>query len=73
MSMIEIPVREIREGDRILSASRRYHGPSFTVTETRATGGGFFRVAGVWGREGQHPATLAGVSGERVYMVERGH
>lgn len=69
---------DIREGDKILAASPQYHGPTFTVETVtsnpyivRPHNGPSLRIAGRYGAQGEHPATLGFVRPDRTYLVER--
>ena len=70
---VTIPAREIMPGDVIHAESRRYNGPTFTVDTRDLTVWvpDTYRIVGHYGREGQHPATLAAVPGGKPYMVTR--
>ena len=73
MSAKLVETRDLKPGDTILAESPRYNGPTFTVDvkELTVMVPDTYRIAGHYGREGQHPATLSVVPGGKRYMVER--
>lgn len=78
METLTVRADEIREGDKILASSPKYNGPTFTVETVtsnpyivRPHNGPSLRIAGHYGAQGEHPATLGFVRPDRTYMVER--
>lgn len=72
MARMTVEAHEVREGDVILAESPRYHGPTFTVdTVTPTPYPPNVRIVGHYGRNGEHPATLASVPPAKPYLIER--